>query len=261
MPDYPAPSVQQADNGDKDVSREGIDQRHLGDQHHRSQGDISSPQHRSQRIAEEVDKDESERPPKSPAAVKRAAEKVDDEQADSEPSQEDRDPDQQPLMKGTPLDELKTPMFERPGRGMLSRNPPEDSAVDAGRADEAATAVAGKTQRPGFGAGKEMGSVSRVFCMLSLVFDHSPLLHHFVNHIVVVLPIVKAPCSLITIAPFLAAPSPSYRRYPLTSAVHPSHADHTLTRLSRHFSSNLCRVQLPFFNRALDAESSISHPS
>lgn len=200
MPDYPAPQAQSPVDGKKDVTREGIDQRHLGDQHRHHQAHHLSPQQRSQRIAEEAEKYTSERPPKSPAVRDRAARKVDHEDEDSDSSQEDRDPDQQPLIKGTPLDELKTPMFERPAGGMLSRNatatagqpglrlaqdridehatPHAEFGKDVGHVDEAATAVVGKTQRPGFGAGKEMGSVSLVSCIggwVVAVFAPRPL--------------------------------------------------------------------------------------
>lgn len=118
-----------------------------------------------------------------------------------EEKSEDRDPDQQPLMKGTPLDELKTPMFERSsafGRPSKQRTSGSDETiqgVDNSRRQPAHTSVpdpfspspppeevdatsqdssmaakeglprpsesgAGQPVRPGFGAGREMGSVS-----------------------------------------------------------------------------------------------------
>ena len=252
IPEYPAPNVQSPGEGEKDVSREGIDQRHLGDQHHHHQTHPLSPRQRSQRIAEEVDKDNSERPPKSDDVVRRAARKVDDEDEDSDSSQEDRDPDQQPLIRGTPLDELKTPMFERPGRGMLSRNatatagqpglrpaheridktdvaPPAQASAGAGRIDETATAVAGKAQRPGFGAGKEMGSVSRVLYIASSRFILAP---HLVSNTR-----IKSKCSMLEgCNPPSSCASVRLPRPPSTVSLLSIYADRMLTYVSCHLT-------------------------
>ena len=52
----------------------------------------------------------------------------DDSDIEEQDDAEERDPDQKPLMHGTPLDELKTPMFER-SRGVLDMKPATSPGV------------------------------------------------------------------------------------------------------------------------------------
>ena len=107
---------------------------------------------------------------------------------------EERDPSQMPIIKGTPLDEMRTPMFERSSafpqmdapstrqQGAIGslperrsqevedpfeQSPPSSPSTPqprdgrAGEEDIIAQQMGKAAPRPGFGASHEMGSVSR----------------------------------------------------------------------------------------------------
>jgi hypothetical protein len=101
FPQQPGPN-QRETGGSKDVSREGLP--HVAHRNH--------PSSESQ----------SQRP--SSRRQSKAAGSDDEDNNDGE----EKDPDQKPLMHGTPLDELKTPMFER-SRGILDMKPAASPAA------------------------------------------------------------------------------------------------------------------------------------
>ena len=101
FPEKPAPNEKET-GGSKDVSKEGLP--HVA---HRGHAESGSRSHHS-----------------SSRRQSKAADTDDEDDEDDE----DKDPDQKPLMHGTPLDELKTPMFER-SRGVLDMKPAASPAV------------------------------------------------------------------------------------------------------------------------------------
>lgn len=97
FPEQPSPGPQET-GGTKDVSKEGLP-----------------------RVANRESQEDGKGAGQSSRRLSRADESDDDDK-------EDKDPDQKPLMHGTPLDELKTPMFERSG-GFLDRKHSSGPAI------------------------------------------------------------------------------------------------------------------------------------
>jgi hypothetical protein len=115
--------------------------------------------------------------------------------------EEEKDPQQRPIIVGTPLDELRTPMFERGATSLypaqaddkpptvteesldpFAQSPPSTPSTPqpqaAGRAGTRPDNEVGRRlDRPGFGSGKEIGSVSfHIFGLCDVYNSLSPFL-------------------------------------------------------------------------------------
>jgi len=104
FPEQPSPNERET-GGSKDVTKEGLP--HVA----KRSSDPSRQARHARRRQEKIKNGED-----------------DDSDIEEQDDAEERDPDQKPLMHGTPLDELKTPMFER-SRGVLDMKPATSPGV------------------------------------------------------------------------------------------------------------------------------------